>query len=93
MRFEWDENKREINLEKHWLDFIDAYKIFNNPLLVVKSDIENEKRFKAIWYFILENHKISVSLIYTIRNKNIRIISFRIAHSSERKMYSNKFNI
>ncbi|MBR6900719.1 MAG: BrnT family toxin [Synergistaceae bacterium] len=28
MQFEWDENKRQINIEKHGIDFADAVKIF-----------------------------------------------------------------
>ncbi len=33
MEFEWDENKRESNLSKHGIDFVDAAKIFNRPVL------------------------------------------------------------
>lgn len=33
MEFEWDENKRQSNLNKHGVDFIDAAKIFNYPVL------------------------------------------------------------
>ena len=33
MDFEWDEGKRASNLEKHHVDFIDAAKIFVNPVL------------------------------------------------------------
>lgn len=34
MRFEWDEAKNESNLEKHGLDFEDAAKLFDGPMLV-----------------------------------------------------------
>ena len=33
MEFEWDENKRQSNLSKHGIDFVDAAKIFNRPVL------------------------------------------------------------
>ena len=29
--FEWDENKRELNLEKHGIDFVDAIEVFDDP--------------------------------------------------------------
>ncbi len=29
MQFEWDENKRQANIEKHGIDFADAVKIFD----------------------------------------------------------------
>ena len=31
MQIEWDEAKRQSNLEKHRLDLADAYKIFESP--------------------------------------------------------------
>jgi len=33
MEFEWDENKRQSNLSKHGIDFVDAAKIFDRPVL------------------------------------------------------------
>ena len=34
MKFEWDENKNELNIEKHGLDFEDAAEIFDSPMLI-----------------------------------------------------------
>jgi uncharacterized protein len=34
MDFEWDEEKRLTNIEKHGIDFIDADILFGNPHLV-----------------------------------------------------------
>jgi len=34
MRFEWDEQKNQTNIRKHGLDFVDAHKIFDSPMLV-----------------------------------------------------------
>ena len=33
MNFEWDENKREDNVQKHGVDFVRAALMFSNPLL------------------------------------------------------------
>ena len=30
MKFEWDENKRFINLQRHGIDFADVWRIFEN---------------------------------------------------------------
>jgi uncharacterized DUF497 family protein len=30
MKFEWDENKRLVNLRKHGIDFADARKVFES---------------------------------------------------------------
>ena len=37
MIFEWDEAKRLINLEKHGVDFVDASKMWNGPMLVAED--------------------------------------------------------
>lgn len=34
MNFEWDEQKNEINLDKHGFDFADAYRVFDLPMVV-----------------------------------------------------------
>jgi uncharacterized DUF497 family protein len=30
MEYEWDENKQQSNLEKHGLDFVIAYKVYDS---------------------------------------------------------------
>lgn len=43
--FEWDENKREFNLEKHGIDFADAILIFDDPNRIeFEIDIKGELR-------------------------------------------------
>jgi len=34
MKFEWDKRKNQANIEKHGLDFADAPKVFEAPMLV-----------------------------------------------------------
>jgi uncharacterized protein len=34
MKFIWDRRKNEANIKKHELDFADAYKVFQAPMLV-----------------------------------------------------------
>ena len=47
MKFEWDENKRHINLQKHNLDFKDAYLVFNDDAFVIEDphDDYDETRY------------------------------------------------
>jgi uncharacterized DUF497 family protein len=33
MKFIWDRRKNEANINKHELDFADAYKVFESPML------------------------------------------------------------
>jgi len=34
MKFEWDKRENQANIEKHGLDFADAHKVFEAPMLV-----------------------------------------------------------
>lgn len=38
MKFEWDENKNQINLIKHGIDFVQAMRIFEDPNLLTYED-------------------------------------------------------
>jgi uncharacterized protein len=87
MKTEWDEAKNRENIAKHGLDFIDAAKIFESPVL---ERLDNrfdygEDRWIAVG---LSHGMLCVVLVYTERNSHaIRIISFRKADRYERKAY------
>lgn len=83
MKFEWDEQKRITNLEKHGLDFIDVVEVFNAPYLMVPSMLSDEERFLAIG--TIQGRFVTV--VYTIRNEAIRIISLRRARHEEKQKY------
>jgi uncharacterized protein len=84
MRFEWDERKRQANLNKHGLDFIDAVEVFEAPHVVVPSAYSGgEDRFLAVGVF--EGRYVTV--VCTTRTEAIRIISFRRARHEERQTY------
>ena len=84
MSFEWDENKRAENIGKHDLDFIDAWQIFDAPMVVNIDNREDygETRFVGVGF--LKN--FVVTLIFTEPNEEtIRIISLRRALKYERE--------
>ncbi len=83
MRFEWDNQKRLTNLDKHSLDFLDAVAVFETPHVVVPSTHSSEERKLAIG--MLEGRFVTV--VYTMRNEAIRIISFRRSRYEERQKY------
>ena len=89
MALEWDNNKNLINLKKHGIDFVDAYKVFENTLLTRIDDRIDYKEKRWIGLGLLE--EINVVLVYTKRGKNIRIISIRKANKTERKIYYEHF--
>lgn len=90
MKFEWDENKNEKNIERHGIDFQDAHIIFGHPLLL-KTDTRKdygEKRLVGLGQLF----EIEVVIIFTKRADNIRVISIRRANKNERKVYQEKFS-
>jgi uncharacterized protein len=40
--FEWDEEKRELNLAKHGIDFDSAIDVFRGRVIIHRSDRNNE---------------------------------------------------
>lgn len=82
--FEWDENKRRYNLEKHGMDFIDVIEIFKDPNRIEFKNIRKEEtRFQTIGMV----HDIVLFLVYTLKGRKKRIISVRRASKNERKAY------
>jgi uncharacterized DUF497 family protein len=37
--FDWDENKRQTNIRKNGIDFIDAHKIFDYDTVIIEDDL------------------------------------------------------
>jgi len=84
MSFDWDEQKRRLNIEKHGLDFFDVGAVFEAPHVVVPSAYSGkEERFLAVGLF--EGRFVTV--VYTTRSEAVRIISFRRARYEERQKY------
>ena len=89
MTIEWDSTKNQINIEKHGIDFSDAYKIFENSIITKIDDRTDYREKRWIGIAILE--QVTVVLVYTKRGNNIRIISIRKANKIERKIYNEQF--
>jgi uncharacterized DUF497 family protein len=86
--YEWDEAKRESNLQKHGLDFDDADIVYENPNKVTFAIPDRgETRWRDV--ALVESNGVVLALVYTVRGYNIRIISFRKASRRERRIYDN----
>jgi hypothetical protein len=85
LEFEWDANKSKSNLAKHGFDFEDASQIFYDSMLVHRSNRNDEERWIAVGS--LEDRLIAV--VFTRREKVIRIISARRARKNEENEYRN----
>ncbi len=83
--FEWDEDKNETNLAKHGIDFGEASEVFYEPLVLLRSNRNNEER----WIAIGKSNDRIISVIFTRRNELIRIISARHPRPNEERAYRN----
>lgn len=92
MKFEWDENKNEINKRKHGISFETAKLVFEDKNMIeiidrFHSTLE-EERYYAIG--MVEN---VLTVVFTERVENIRIISARPATKDEEEIYYGNGNI
>ena len=76
-----DEQKRQANLEKHDVDFISAYQLWQSTMIVLEDDRFDygERR----WIGIGKLQSRVMVVVYTQRGKIIRLISYRKANKRE----------
>jgi len=81
---EWDESKRQINLNKHGLDFVEAgYVLESYFRLDIDTIRNNENRTHSFAYVF--DYLAVLSVVHT--KNGTRIISFRRASREEREVY------
>ena len=85
MGFEWDPGKDAANAAKHGIDFEDACRIFEGPVLERVDDRRDygETRIAAVGV-VAGRH---LFVVYTARGRHRRIISARRANGDEREAY------
>lgn len=84
MEFEWDEEKRQVNLIKHNIDFEDARDVFDGRDMVkIPSLYPFEERNLTVG--VIAGRYITV--IWTQRDMAIRIISARSSRDSEKRAH------
>jgi uncharacterized DUF497 family protein len=85
--FEWDANKNAINAKKHGIDFADALKVFSDPNVVVVDSKAMQQETR--WLAIGSVDRLLITVVFTLREERIRIISARRSRISERRRYGN----
>jgi uncharacterized DUF497 family protein len=82
--FEWDEQKNQANLKKHGISFEKAVALWEDEegveLELIYVEEPRTLRIASI-------EKVIWSAIFTMRGKNIRLISVRRARDNERAIY------
>lgn len=85
MKFEYDDNKSQINKEKHGIDFVDAQNLWQdgNALVIPANIIDDEIRYALISIFKDKCY----TAIFTLRDEIYRIISVRRCRKNEERNY------
>lgn len=85
--FDWDAGNKDKNWSKHKVEAKEAEEVFTNKPLKVYPDLHHshkEQRFLALGQ---TNKRRLLTIIFTIRNKHIRIISARDQSRKDRRVY------
>jgi uncharacterized DUF497 family protein len=85
MEFVWDEAKRQSNIRKHGIDFLDVIQIFEGDLVTIQDSrfYYGETRFISLGLL----RGIVLVVAHTEEEKVIRIISARKATKNEEVHY------
>ena len=84
MEFEYDKTKSEANSKNHGIDFVEVQELWNDPdCIVIPARTMGESRYLLIGKL----RKTFWSVIFTLRNQKIRIISVRRARKNEEEYY------
>jgi len=89
MEFEWDDNKNQLNLEKHGIEFADSIEVFKDKARLLSLDLRRDYGEER-WITIGRAYKVIVVVVYTLRGNSIRIISARMATKKEYEKYKSK---
>ena len=83
--FEWDARKNAANVNKHGIDFGEALKVFSDPDALI---VESNRRAEEVRYLTVgQADAMLVTVVFTLRESSVRIISARAATPHERRQY------
>ena len=85
IRFQWDENKAQSNVQKHGITFEEAAEVFSDPFRQTGDASTGDEQRDFILGYSLKQRILLV--VYVERDKWTRIISARRATRHERKSY------
>jgi hypothetical protein len=91
VKFEWDENKNQVNITKHGIDFSEAIYVFSDPFALNIPDDEHSEKEER-WILLGMSLQSTVLLIvHTYREgDSIRIISARKSTKNEQRIYEQR---
>lgn len=85
MIFEWDEQKRELNIAKHAIDFADCEQVLAGLTVTVRDDRFAYGEERSVTFGLLDGRVVAVA--HTETTEIIRVISMRKATRHEQALF------
>ncbi len=85
--FEWDRNNIDKNYKKHKVFWTECEEVFFNEPIIVNDDETHSIKEKRYYALGRTNFNRKLFIVFTIRGKNIRIISARNMNKKEKSKY------
>ena len=89
MGYEWDETKRQSNVRRRGIDFLDVLPCFSDPQRLIEEDARREygeRRF----HLLCPLRERLYHVTFTARGQDTRIISARRANKREQRHYERR---
>ncbi len=88
--FDWNRFNKEKNMIKHQVHYKECEEVFFNKPLIFFKDERHSVKEKRYGVFGQTDRKRLLTIIFTIRNNKIRVISGRNQNKKERRAYEQK---
>jgi len=85
MQYEWDEAKRQANIQKHGIDFLGIEKVFASQTITILDDRIDYGEPRFVTVGLLQDRVVVIA--HTETDEVIRIISIRKATKNEKIRY------
>lgn len=85
--FNWDKYNIQKNWEKHKVLPVESEQVFFNQPLIVVEDIKHSQKEERFYVLGRTDKDRRLFIAFTIRKKQIRIISSRDMNKKEREIY------
>lgn len=86
-RFDWDSGNERKNEDKHQVTKYECEQVFFNTPLIVSNDEKHSAKENRYYTLGKTDEGRLIFLVFTIRNKMIRVISARDMSKKEREVY------
>ena len=85
--FDWDEGNKNKNLVKHNVSNEECELMFLGQIVLLLDEKHSVKEMRIVAYG--ETRDRLLTIVFTVRNKRIRVISARDQNKKEREIYNN----